>query len=80
MPIVQKSGGRNILIKDGKVIVNGQVLSPEEAQRLTQEGLAKLKQGMKATKVTPAKGDSVVVVNARGVHIFEKGVTIRRKY
>ena len=79
MPITQRSGGRSIVIKNGKVTINGHDVSPAEAEGIKQEGLTKLKQAMHAAKPSPQKGDSVVVVNAAGVHVFGKGVTIHRK-
>lgn len=79
MTIIQRSGGRSIVIKDGKVTVNGQEVSAEEAERVKQEGSTKLKQAMKDVKLSPGKDDSVVVVSGTNVHVSGKGVTIRRK-
>ena len=79
MPIIQRSGGRSIVITDGKVTVNGQEVPREEADRIKQEGLAKMRRAMQTAKPSPSKGDSVVIVGNSGVTFFGKGVTIRRK-
>lgn len=79
MPIIQRSGGRSIRIEGGKVTVNGKKLSQAEADKIREEGLAKLKQAMHIARPSPQKGDSVVVVNTTGVHVSGTGVTIHRK-
>ena len=79
MKVIQRSGGRSIRIEDGKVTVNSKKVSPEEGLRIKQEGLAKLEKVMRVAKPSPSQGDSVVVVNATGVHVSGKGVMIRRK-
>ena len=79
MRVTQRSGGRSIRIEGGKVTVNGQELAPAEADKIREEGLAKLRQAMHAVRPSPQKSDSVVVVIATGVHVSGTGVTIRRK-
>ena len=79
MPVIQRSGGRSIRIEGNKVTVDGKELPPDEADKVREEGLAKLRQAMQSARPSPQKGDSVVVVNAAGVHVSGNGVTIRRK-
>ena len=79
MPIIQRSGRRSIVITGGNVTVNGQEVSGGEADRIKQEGLAKMGKAMQTAKPSPSKGDSVVIVQNSGVTVFGKGVTIRRK-
>jgi hypothetical protein len=77
--IIQRAGRRSITIKGEKVTVNGKEVSPGEAEQIKQEGFGKVKQAMNAAGLSPAKGDSVVIVSGSSVTVFGKGVTIRRK-
>ncbi len=79
MSVIQKSGRRNIIIKDGKVTINGRELLPDEAEQIRQEGITKMKKVMQTTEPSPSKGDSVVIINGSKVTVYGKGVTIRQK-
>lgn len=79
MQIIQRSGRRSIRIQGDTVSVDGKDVPSVEADKVKEEGFAKIKQAMQAAKPSPQKGDSVVVVNTAGVHVSGTGVTIRRK-
>jgi len=66
MPIIQKAGGRNIVISNGgtKVIVNGRELPPDEANKVVIEAMTKISRSRGSQRPSPSAGDNVTIVNS----------------